>query len=101
MGGKPVIPGIAVGGMPPTLIPAEAARHADSIYLGDAEFLWPQVIAEARRGQLRPVYRATGSVPQQGGVLSRRDIFAGKGYLPLSPIRFGRGCCFDCTFVPL
>ena len=32
--GVPVI----MGGMHPTLIPAEAAQHADSIYLGDAIF---------------------------------------------------------------
>jgi radical SAM superfamily enzyme YgiQ (UPF0313 family) len=92
--GTPVI----LGGMHPTLIPTEAAQYADSIFLGDAELLWPQVIADARRGRLQAVYRAAAGPPQPGGVLPRRDIFAGKGYLPLSLLQFGRGCNFDCTF---
>jgi hypothetical protein len=31
---------VILGGMHPTLIPDEAARHADSIFLGDAELIW-------------------------------------------------------------
>jgi radical SAM superfamily enzyme YgiQ (UPF0313 family) len=92
--GVPVI----MGGMHPTLIPTEAAQHAESIYLGDAEFLWPRVIDDARRGKLRPIYQAKGGPPQPGGILPRRDIFKGKGYLPLTLLQFSRGCHFDCTF---
>ena len=88
---------VIIGGMHPTLMPAEAARHADSIYLGDAEFLWAQVIEDARQGKLQPVYQARGGKPQPG-VFTRRDIFKGKGYLPLTLLQFSRGCCFECDF---
>ena len=30
---------VIMGGMHPTLIPEEAKQHADSVYIGDAEFL--------------------------------------------------------------
>lgn len=91
--GVPVI----IGGLHATLIPEEVAPHADSIYLGDAEFLWAQVIADARRGRLQAVYRAKPGVPQPN-LLTRRDIYRGKGYLPISLMQFSRGCKFDCTF---
>ena len=91
--GVPVI----LGGMHATLLPAEAAEHADSIYIGDAEFLWPQVVADACQGQLQPVYRAAGGPPQPG-TLTRRDLFRGKRYLPLSLVQFSRGCRFACEF---
>jgi radical SAM superfamily enzyme YgiQ (UPF0313 family) len=91
--GVPVI----MGGMHPTLVPGEVAQHADSIYLGDAEFLWTQVIEDARRGKLRPVYKARAGRPQPG-TFTRRDIFKGKGYLPLTLLQFSRGCRFECTF---
>ena len=91
--GVPVI----LGGIHPTLLPEEAAEHADSIYLGDAEFLWGQVIEDLRRGRLQPVYRAPAGPPQPGR-LTRRDIFRRKGYLPLALLQFSRGCRFDCTF---
>ena len=34
----------------------------------------------------------------QPGVLPRRDLYAGKGYLPVSLLQFGRGCRHRCEF---
>ncbi len=93
--GVPVI----MGGFHPTLAGDECLEHADSIFVGDAELLWAEVVEDARRGQLRRVYRAAaGAAPQAGGVQPRRDLFAGKGYLPISLMQFGRGCRFACDF---
>jgi radical SAM superfamily enzyme YgiQ (UPF0313 family) len=91
--GVPVI----MGGMQPTLIPDEVMPHADSIFLGDAEFLWSRVIGDARHHRLQPVYRAPVGIPQPG-TLTRRDLFKGKGYLPITLMQFSRGCRFACTF---
>ena len=88
---------VIMGGMHVTLIPEEAAQHADAIYTGDAEFLWAQVIADARQGALQPVYKASGGPPQPG-LVARRDVFRGKRYLPLSLVQFSRGCRFACEF---
>jgi radical SAM superfamily enzyme YgiQ (UPF0313 family) len=92
--GVPVI----MGGFQPSLAPEECAPHADSIYIGDAEFLWGEVVEDARRGALRPVYRAQVGVPQAGGIQPRRDLFKGKGYLPITLMQFSRGCRFACSF---
>lgn len=91
--GVPVI----MGGMHPTLLPEEVRRHADSVYTGDAEFLWPKVISDARKGKLQLEYRAQGGIPHPGR-LPRRDIFKGKGYLPVTLLQFGRGCRHECNF---
>ena len=64
---------------------------------GDGEALWPQVVADAHAGKLRPRYDGTFGVPQ-AGVLPRRDLYAGKNYLPVSLLQFGRGCRFTCEF---
>lgn len=92
--GVPVI----VGGFHPTLAPEEAAEHADSIFVGDAESRWAEVVEDARAGRLKPRYEARGGVPQAGGVLPRRDLFKGKGYLPIHLIQYGRGCRFACDY---
>jgi radical SAM superfamily enzyme YgiQ (UPF0313 family) len=92
--GVPVI----LGGMHATLLPEEAAQHADSIFLGDAETLWSQVVEDARRGLLQRRYQGPPGVAQDGGVLPRRDLFDGKGYLPMSLMQFSRGCRFACNF---
>ncbi|NBD36377.1 MAG: methylase, partial [Chloroflexi bacterium] len=81
---------VVMGGMHATLLPEEVAAHADALYIGDAESLWAQVIEDARHGQLQPVYRAEVGPPQPG-ILTRRDLFAGKGYLPITLLQFSRG----------
>lgn len=88
---------VVMGGVHPVLAREEAARHADSLFLGDAETLWAQVVEDARRHRLAPVYNAPVGRPQPG-VLTRRDLFAGKGYLPLTLVQFSRGCRFNCHF---
>ena len=88
---------VVMGGMHPTLIPEEVAPHADALFVGDAETGWAQVIADARQGVLRPRYDAPVGPPQPG-TPTRRDIFAGKGYLPVTLMQFSRGCRFTCSF---
>jgi radical SAM superfamily enzyme YgiQ (UPF0313 family) len=88
---------VVLGGMQPTLIPEETMAHADAIFIGDAESGWAEVVEDARRGELEPVYRAPVGGPQPG-TLTRRDLFKGKGYLPVTLLQFSRGCRFACTF---
>lgn len=91
--GVPVI----MGGFQPTFVPDECAEHADSLFVGDAETGWAKVIADARAGNLQKIYTAPPGRPQTG-VLTRRDIYNGKGYLPISLMQFTRGCRFVCEF---
>jgi radical SAM superfamily enzyme YgiQ (UPF0313 family) len=91
--GVPVI----MGGFQPTFAPDECREHADSLFIGDAETMWATVIEDARKGQLKPHYEAAPGKPQTG-VLTRRDIYEGKGYLPISLMQFTRGCRFVCEF---
>ncbi len=89
---------VILGGMHTTLMPEEASAHADAIYLGDAEVLWPTVVEDAARGCLKPVYQAHPGIPQAGGVLPQRAVFEGKHYLPLTLLQYGRGCHYACEF---
>lgn len=89
---------VVMGGMHATLAPEETAEHADSVFKGDAETVWPQVVEDARRGRLRKSYDGPPGVAQIGGVLPRRDLYKGKGYLPMSLMQFSRGCRFACSF---
>jgi radical SAM superfamily enzyme YgiQ (UPF0313 family) len=91
--GVPVI----MGGMHPTLAPDEVREHADSIYTGDAEFLWESVVHDAAERRLKKRYDAPCGLPEEK-VLPRREIFSGKKYIPVSLVQFNRGCQFGCTF---
>jgi radical SAM superfamily enzyme YgiQ (UPF0313 family) len=89
---------VVLGGIHVTLLPEEAARHATAVVTGDAETVWHKLLADARRGRLKPHYAAPPGVAQGGGTLVRRELFRGKGYLPISLMQFSRGCHFACNF---
>jgi radical SAM superfamily enzyme YgiQ (UPF0313 family) len=89
---------VILGGMHPTLIPEEAARHADSIFLGDAELVWQDVVEDARRRKLKKIYSGPPGIGQLGGEMPRRDLYKGKGYLPITLMQYSRGCRFTCRF---
>ena len=87
---------VIMGGIHPTLSPQEAKEHCDSVYTGDAENLWGQVLEDARRGALAPYYRAPAAHPQPG-LLTRRDLYS-RDYLPLTLLQHGRGCRNACEY---
>lgn len=88
---------VVMGGFHATLVPEEVSRYAESVVLGEAEGIWPEVIDDFRRGHLRRVYRQS-SRPSLCGLKPDRSIFAGKRYLPVGLIEAGRGCHFQCEF---
>jgi radical SAM superfamily enzyme YgiQ (UPF0313 family) len=88
---------VIMGGYHPSHIPDEVLAHANSVYIGDAEDLWLNVISDARRGRLASIYRAKCTAPSEQ-FFPRRDIYKGKRYLPVTLIQFSRGCQYGCNF---
>jgi radical SAM superfamily enzyme YgiQ (UPF0313 family) len=87
---------VVLGGYHPTFCPEEAGRHADAVVTGDAEAVWPAVVADARAGRLQPVY--AGGAADMTQARFDRSIFAGKRYSPIRLVQYGRGCRFHCDF---
>jgi radical SAM superfamily enzyme YgiQ (UPF0313 family) len=119
-----------MGGPHVTEMPDEALgrsggpRHADAVALGEADELWPQIVEDAARGQLREIYAPLDesgkerkpsldsypAIPWESldldqfnliprvlrHVLSR--VSEGFGTFRLIPIESGRGCPYGCEF---
>lgn len=88
---------VVMGGFHATLMPQEVRDYAESIVIGEAEDLWPQVIDDARRGALKDEYRSS-TQPDLRNVRYDRSILRGKRYLPLGLVETSRGCKFPCEF---
>ncbi|MBM3266954.1 MAG: B12-binding domain-containing radical SAM protein [Candidatus Sericytochromatia bacterium] len=88
---------VVMGGYHPTFLPDEALCFADSVAIGDAEGTWPEIVADARKGKLKPLYRQDG-FPDLAGVMPDRSIFAGKRYGAVRMVQYGRGCRYACEF---
>ncbi len=87
---------VVMGGYHPTLLPEEAACHADALVLGDAEGVWQRVVADARNGRLQTLYR--GDLAPLDGPPPDRSVYRGKRYAPVRLLQYGRGCKFACDF---
>jgi radical SAM superfamily enzyme YgiQ (UPF0313 family) len=91
---------VVLGGPHATLLPDEAGRHADAVVVGEAERTWPQVIDDAARGRLRPVYRDPEPPALAGLPHARRDLVRGRGLLG-DTIIATRGCPHRCSYCNL
>lgn len=88
---------VVMGGYHPTLWPDEVQKYADAIVVGPAEGIWEQVLADAVAGCLKKRYDGPQDFPWKG-IFPKREVYAGKNYLPLALVEFSRGCSHHCSF---
>ena len=88
---------VALGGLHVTSLPEEAARHADTIFLGPGEDTWPRFLADFRAGRPAPRYRSQVRT-LEGLPPIRRDLIQRRLYLVPNSIVVSRGCPHVCDF---
>jgi radical SAM superfamily enzyme YgiQ (UPF0313 family) len=88
---------VVMGGFHATLATDEVKRYAESVVVGEAETVWPQLIDDARHGKLRDTY-SSNEQPDLKDVRYDRSIFDGRQYLPVGLVETSRGCRFPCDF---
>ncbi|HEY8462344.1 MAG TPA: cobalamin-dependent protein, partial [Blastocatellia bacterium] len=88
---------VCLGGLHVTSLPEEAARHADAIFLGPGEDIWPAFLRDFRAGRPGNLYRsqirALDGLPK-----IRRDLIKRHLYLVPNSIVVSRGCPHTCDF---
>jgi radical SAM superfamily enzyme YgiQ (UPF0313 family) len=89
---------VVLGGIHASMLPEEALEHADSVVVGEAEALWPEVLADADAGRLEPIYRTEGFSDFKRPRVPRRDILNPKGYWLPNAVQTARGCPHNCGF---
>jgi radical SAM superfamily enzyme YgiQ (UPF0313 family) len=92
--GKKVI----LGGVHPTYCPDEALRHCDAIVCGEAEDLWPQVVADVEAGTLKQIYRMDQFPALSDYKPPRIELLSPDSYMTRLCSFTTRGCHFDCEF---
>ena len=89
---------VVMGGFHASNLPEEALGHVDAVVVGEAEAVWPRLLADLEEGRLGRTYRAEGLIDTASIPVARRTIFDGKGYLLTNTIQTTRGCPYDCEF---
>jgi len=89
---------VVLGGIHPTVLPDEAAAHADAVVIGEAEPVWGGLLDDFRGGQLKRFYRSIPAGDRLVIPWSRRELLAGRKYLTTQTLQASRGCPYDCSF---
>ena len=88
---------VVIGGVHATLMPQEAAQHADAIMTGYAERTWKAMCADFLAGTLKPRYH--DDTPDLINLpLPRRDLQKRFGYMMPNTVYATRGCKNTCDF---
>ncbi|EMR01435.1 hopanoid biosynthesis associated radical SAM protein HpnJ [Cesiribacter andamanensis AMV16] len=88
---------VVLGGLHVTSLPEEAARHADSIFLGPGEETFPQFLKDFRRGEAKKRYFSSVRT-LEGLPPVRRDLIKRHRYLVPNSLVVTRGCPHHCSF---
>lgn len=89
---------VVLGGVHPTLLPEEAAEHADAVVTGYSEESWPALLRDFDSGRLQRRYAMPVGRELIGIPLARRDLLQRKKYATINSIEATRGCPHKCEF---
>jgi radical SAM superfamily enzyme YgiQ (UPF0313 family) len=94
---------VVMGGYHPSVLPDEALGHADSVCIGEAETLWPTIVADAMAGRLKARYSADAfpcleRLPQPRRDLLRIPRSRRFAHINVHFLQTTRGCPFRCSF---
>jgi len=87
---------VVLGGYHPSLMPDEASKHADSIVIGEAEYIWPQLLKDVKKGKLKKIYKNDKVIKAEDIPPARHDIGV---YTPFAQaVQATRGCPVGCEW---
>jgi len=86
---------VVMGGIHATMRLDEVLERVDSAVTGEAESVWPGVLADARTGCLKRRY--DGGFAEIDGIPPARHDLLASGYA-MGAIQTTRGCPMNCTF---
>lgn len=89
---------VVLGGVHPTMLPDEAAQHADVVITGFAEQTFPQMLRDYASGQLKPRYHQPHDFTIDGRPTPVRGLLKKHRYITMNSVEVVRGCALGCTF---
>lgn len=88
---------VVLGGPHVTLLQEEAALHADTIFLGEAEETWPEFLKHFLLRKQKKLYSCDHPPDLKGLPIPRRDLIAGHRFTSGS-VFASRGCPYNCSY---
>ncbi len=87
---------VVMGGIHVTVLPDEAAAHATSVVIGEAEESWPRLLNDFESGKLQSVYKM-GRFPDISRLPAMKRQYLKAKYV-INTIQTTRGCPHNCNY---
>ena len=91
---------VVAGGKYPSTFPNEVIPHMDSVVIGEAEPIWPQVVEDLVKGNLKKAYEAPFAPSLENIPPPRYDLIEPDFAVPVVT-EATRGCKYRCSFCQL
>jgi radical SAM superfamily enzyme YgiQ (UPF0313 family) len=90
---------VAMGGLHVTVLPDEAAKHADYVIVGEGENVWCEVVRAAEHGEPPGIFHASDFPPVEVNELPvpRYELLGDRPYNRFT-VQTSRGCPWRCDF---
>lgn len=89
---------VFMGGVHPSMLPQEAAQHADVVFTGFSEQTFPQFLYDYKKGCHQKFYHQNSDFTIAGRPTPRRELLNSKRYITTKTVEAIRGCCHTCSF---
>ena len=87
---------VVLGGVHPTLMSEECLKYADAVVVGEAEYVWPELLKDMAEGHLKKIYHHPEPVNMDDVPFPRRDLL-NEDYR-VATVQATRGCPNHCSF---
>ncbi len=88
---------VVLGGPHVTLVPEEASKHADVIFVGEAEGIWEEFLRDFMTGAYRRLYRRYDPPSLAHSPMTRKSLFHRRDHTS-GVLIATRGCPYACDF---
>ncbi|WP_432409077.1 B12-binding domain-containing radical SAM protein [Wukongibacter sp. M2B1] len=88
---------VAMGGVHVSVLPDEALKHADTIFIGEAEGIFSKFIEDMKMKKTKPLYKNNYFTDLAETPIPRYDLIKDYPYKSV-PIQTSRGCPHQCSF---
>jgi len=90
---------IIMGGPHASAMPEECAEYVDSVAVGECDDIWPEIVADAARGELKPRYTGRlAEIDRPGMGRGAQHLQPINGRYDVASIQTSRGCPVGCEY---
>jgi radical SAM superfamily enzyme YgiQ (UPF0313 family) len=88
---------VVMGGITVSSLSEQTKAHCTSVVIGEGESIWPELLADFERGDLKAFYHARGEFDLSEAPMPRFDLLDPQKYNRIT-VQTSRGCPHRCEF---